>query len=89
MQTNHRLPLNKFKPIAQFPQKKKKNQIDYHQNKVLNSVTEFQTIISLNLKQLKHKPTSCIFLAKTYITTLKFEFHEFFKCKENTKIIRN
>ena len=45
MQTNHRLPLNKFKPIAQFPhkKKKKKNQIDYHQNTVLNSVIEFQT----------------------------------------------
>ena len=28
MQTNHRLPLNKFKPIAQFPHKK--IQIDYH-----------------------------------------------------------
>ena len=42
MQTNHRLPLNKFKPIAQFPQKKK-NQIDYRQNTILNSVIEFQT----------------------------------------------
>ena len=42
MQTNHKLPLNKFKPIAQFPQKKK-NQIDYRQNVVLNSVIEFQT----------------------------------------------
>ena len=41
MQTNHRLPLNKFKPIAQFPQKK--NQIGYRQNTVLNSVIEFQT----------------------------------------------
>ena len=28
--------------------------------------------------------TSCIFSAKTDITTLKFEFHEFFKCKQNT-----
>ena len=43
MQTNHRLPLNKFKPIAQFPPKKKKNQIDYRQNTILNSVIEFQT----------------------------------------------
>ena len=46
MQTNHRLTLNKFKPIAQFPPKKKekkKNQIDYRQNTVLNSVIEFQT----------------------------------------------
>ena len=41
MQTNHRLPLNKFKPIAQFPHKK--NQIDYRQNTILNSVIEFQT----------------------------------------------
>ena len=41
MQTNHRLPLNKFKPIAQFPHQKKKIQIDYCQNIVLNSVTEF------------------------------------------------
>ena len=43
----------------------------------------------MNLKQSKHKPTNCIFLAKTNITTLKFEFHEFFKCKENTKIVKN
>ena len=41
MQTNHRLPLNKFKPIAQFPHIK--NEIDYCQNTVLNSVIEFQT----------------------------------------------
>ena len=41
MQTNHRLPLNKFKPTAQFPHKN--NQIDYRQNTVLNSVIEFQT----------------------------------------------
>ena len=41
MQNNHRLPLKKFKPIAQFPHKK--NQIDYRQNTVLNSVIEFQT----------------------------------------------
>ena len=41
MQTNHRLPRNKFKPIAQFPHKK--IQIDYRQNTVLNSIIEFQT----------------------------------------------
>ena len=39
MQTNHRLPLYKFKLIAQFPPNKKKNQIDYHRNIVLNSIT--------------------------------------------------
>ena len=51
MQTNHRLPLNKFKPIAQFPHKK--NQIDYRQNTILNSVIEFQT--KLNQLQIQRE----------------------------------
>ena len=51
MQTNHRLPLNKFKPIAQFP--RKKNQIDYRQNTILNSVIEFQT--KLNQLQIQRE----------------------------------
>ena len=58
MQTNHRLPLNKFKPIAQFPQKKKKNQIDYRQNKVLNSIIEFQTQ-NQSITNTKRKKNPC------------------------------